>query len=101
MTFLNRGFTARENSGVADFKRGTFAGIIEKIPYLVDLGITVVELLPIHQFDPQENNYWGYMTLNLWVSISTFQINPVPTINFYPKLRPAQGLLRRRNPPVR
>lgn len=60
-----KGFTARANSGVADVKRGTFAGLIEKIPYLADLGITVVELLPIHQFDPQENNYWGYMTLNL------------------------------------
>jgi glycogen operon protein len=62
---IPRGFTKRPNSGVTDFKQGTFAGLIEKIPYLVDLGITVVELLPVHQFDPQENNYWGYMTLNL------------------------------------
>ena len=47
-------------------KRGTFAGLIEKIPYLVDLGVTAVELLPIHQFDPQEGSYWGYMTLNFF-----------------------------------
>ena len=39
---------------------------IEKIPYLKDLGVTVVELMPIQQFDPQEGNYWGYMTLNFF-----------------------------------
>ena len=61
-----KGFTARANSGVTPGARGTFAGVIEKIPYLQELGITVVELLPIHQFDPQEGNYWGYMTLNFF-----------------------------------
>jgi isoamylase len=61
-----KGFTARPNSGVSPEKRGTFAGLIDKIPYLKDLGITVVELLPVHQFDPQEGNYWGYMTLNFF-----------------------------------
>lgn len=61
-----KGLTARENSGVAVEKRGTFAGLAEKIPYLLDLGITVVELLPIQQYDPHENNYWGYMTLNFF-----------------------------------
>jgi len=61
-----RGFTARSNSGVSPRKRGTFAGLIEKIPYLKDLGVTVVELLPVHQYDPQEGNYWGYMTLNFF-----------------------------------
>ena len=61
-----KGFTARPNSGVSPEKRGTFAGLIEKIPYLQDLGITAVELLPVHQFDPQEGNYWGYMTLNFF-----------------------------------
>jgi glycogen operon protein len=59
-----KGFTARANSGVPADRRGTFAGLIEKIPYLKELGVTLVELLPIHQFDPQEGNYWGYMTLN-------------------------------------
>jgi len=61
-----RGFTARANSGVTPAKRGTFAGLTEKIPYLKDLGVTVVELLPVHQFDPQEGNYWGYMTLHFF-----------------------------------
>ncbi len=45
------GFTRHPNSGVSDKKRGTFAGLIEKIPYLLQLGITAVELLPIHYFD--------------------------------------------------
>jgi len=61
-----KGFTARPNSGVSPQKRGTFAGLAEKIPYLQDLGVTAVELLPVFQFDPQENNYWGYMTLNFF-----------------------------------
>lgn len=60
-----RGFTQHPNSGVDGHKRGTYAGLIEKIPYLQDLGITAVELLPVFQFDPQEappglSNYWGY-----------------------------------------
>ena len=58
-------FTAHPNSGVAANRRGTYAGLIEKIPYLQQLGVTAVELLPIFQFDPQEApdglvNYWGY-----------------------------------------
>jgi glycogen operon protein len=61
-----KGFTARENSGVAEERRGTFRGVIDKIDHLRDLGVTVVELLPVHQFDPQEGNYWGYMTMNFF-----------------------------------
>jgi isoamylase len=61
-----RGFTKRPNSGVAPERRGTFAGVIDKIPYLRELGVTAVELLPVHQFDPQERNYWGYMTLGFF-----------------------------------
>lgn len=61
-----RGFTRRANSGVAPERRGTFAGVIDKIPYLLDLGVTAVELLPVFQRDPQENNYWGYMPLNFF-----------------------------------
>ena len=61
-----KGFTARANSGVGPERRGTFLGLIDKLPYLRELGITIVELLPIHQFDPQEGNYWGYMTLNFF-----------------------------------
>jgi isoamylase len=61
-----KGFTARANSGVAPENRGTFAGLTEKIPYLKELGITAVELMPVHQCDPQEGSYWGYMTLNFF-----------------------------------
>ncbi len=61
-----KGFTARANSGVSPAKRGTFGGLVEKIPYLKELGVTVIELLPVHQFDPQEGSYWGYMTLHFF-----------------------------------
>jgi glycogen operon protein len=64
------GFTRHPSSGVAD--PGTFRAIVEKIPYLQDLGITHVELLPIMAFDEQDvppgvaarglRNYWGYAT---------------------------------------
>lgn len=60
-----RGFTCHPGSGVAPEKRGTYAGLVEKIPYLQALGITAVELLPVFQFDAQDappgrTNYWGY-----------------------------------------
>lgn len=61
-----RGFTRRANSGVEPEHRGTFLGVIEKIPYLKELGITAVELLPVMQHDPAESNYWGYMPLNFF-----------------------------------
>jgi glycogen operon protein len=61
------GFTRNPNSGVAAWKRGTYAGFVEKIPYLVDLGIKAVELMPVQQFDaeasPTGTNYWGYQPL--------------------------------------
>ena len=46
-----KGFTGHSNSGVRPSRAGTYAGLIEKIPYLKDLGITVVELMPIFQRD--------------------------------------------------
>jgi len=61
-----RGYTRRPESGVPAEQRGTFAGITAKVPYLKWLGVTAVELLPVHQFDPQEGNYWGYMTLGFF-----------------------------------
>ncbi len=61
-----RGFTKRSNSGVSAGKRGTFAGVIEKIPYLKELGVTVVELMPVFQYDPDEGDYWGYMPLSFF-----------------------------------
>lgn len=59
------GFTKHKNSRVAKKERGTYSGLVKKIPYLKELGITAVELLPVFQFDPQEAppglcNYWGY-----------------------------------------
>ena len=48
-----KGFTAHPSSGVDATRRGTYAGFIERIPYLVDLGITAVELLPVFAFDAQ------------------------------------------------
>ena len=61
-----RGFTKNSNSGVDPSRAGSYAGLVEKIPYLKDLGITVVELMPIFQRDPQEGDYWGYMPLNFF-----------------------------------
>jgi len=66
-----RGFTCHPSSGVAEEKLGTYAGIIEKIPYLQRLGITAVELLPVFQFDPQDCpsglvNYWGYAPVSFF-----------------------------------
>ncbi len=65
------GFTRHPNSGIAESKRGTYAGLIEKIPYLVDLGITAVELLPIFQFDDRmpahgRKDYWGYNPISFF-----------------------------------
>lgn len=66
-----RGFTRHTSSGLAPEKRGTYAGLIEKIPYLQDLGITAVELLPVYQFDPTTaapglTNYWGYQPISFF-----------------------------------
>jgi isoamylase len=61
-----KGFTRRHNSKVSAEKRGTYSGIVEKIPYLKELGVTVVELLPVFQHDPQEGNYWGYLPLSFF-----------------------------------
>jgi isoamylase len=61
-----RGFTMNSNSEVDSQNRGTFAGVIEKIPYLQELGITAVELMPVFEFDDTEPNYWGYMPISFF-----------------------------------
>lgn len=66
-----KGFTRHPSSGVSEKIRGTFRGLIEKIPYLQDLGISAVELLPVFQFDPQDCppnrvNYWGYAPVSFF-----------------------------------
>jgi glycogen operon protein len=68
-----RGFTRHPSSAVPPDKRGTYAGLIEKIPYLQDLGVTAVELLPVFQFDPQDApagrvNYWGYQPVSFFAA---------------------------------
>lgn len=77
-----RGFTKDSSSKTAH--PGTFKGIIEKIPYLNELGVTAVELLPIQEFDEEENtflnpktqerlyNYWGYSPLNFFAPMQRY-----------------------------
>jgi glycogen operon protein len=66
-----KGFSRHPNSGVSENLRGTYAGLIEKIPYLQQLGITAVELMPVFQFDAQDApqgrvNYWGYAPVSFF-----------------------------------
>jgi glycogen operon protein len=61
-----RGFTNHPTSGVSSAKRGTFAGLVDKIPYLKDLGVNALELLPVSFYDRTEPNYWGYQPLNFF-----------------------------------
>ena len=80
-----RGFTQSDNSGVKN--PGTFKGIIEKIPYFKELGITAVELLPVFEFDEKETvgmspngnplkNFWGYSTIGFFAPDSSYCVNP-------------------------
>jgi glycogen operon protein len=78
-----RGFTRDPSSGVSEKTRGTFAGLIEKIPYLQQLGITAVELLPIFQFDAQDAppglvNYWGYAPVSFFAPHRAYSSCPGP-----------------------
>jgi len=85
-----RGFTQSLNSGITGEARGTFAGMIEKLPYLVDLGITAVELLPVFEFDAQDCppglvNYWGYAPVSFFAphhGYSSRQDPPGPVEEF-------------------
>jgi glycogen operon protein len=66
-----RGFTRHPSAGVPENTRGTYAGLIEKIPYLNELGVTAVELLPVFQYDSQDCppglvNYWGYAPVSFF-----------------------------------
>ena len=79
-----RGFTKSPSSKVAH--PGTFSGIIEKIPYLKELGVTAVELLPVFDFDEKDvlrvvdgkplTNYWGYSTIGFFAPQSAYCVNP-------------------------
>jgi isoamylase len=72
-----RGFTCHPSSGVSELRRGTYAGLTEKITYLQELGITAIELLPIFQFDAQDAppglvNYWGYAPVSFFAPHQTY-----------------------------
>jgi glycogen operon protein len=78
-----RGFTRHPSSGVGEQTRGTYAGLIEKIPYLRDLGVTAVELQPVFQFDAQDCprgkvNYWGYAPVSLFAPHQAYSSRPGP-----------------------
>ncbi|MBK9489695.1 MAG: glycogen debranching protein GlgX [Haliscomenobacter sp.] len=77
------GFTKDPSSGLPEEMRGTYRGLIEKIPYLKSLGITAVELLPIQQFDPYDApqgrlNYWGYSPISFFAPHNGYAINQDP-----------------------
>ena len=74
-----RGFTRNSNAGVSKEVRGSFRGVVEKIPYLKELGITAVELMPVHQYDPQAGDYWGYMPLNFFSPHKSYAADQVPS----------------------
>jgi isoamylase len=83
-----RGFTRHPSSGVGEKTRGTYAGLIEKIPYLQELGITAVELLPVHHFDtldcpPGKINYWGYAPIAYFAPHQAYssQRDPLGPVN--------------------
>ena len=78
-----RGFTRHPSSEVGEKTRGTFAGLIEKIPYLCQLGITAVELLPVFQFDAQDCppgkvNYWGYAPVSFFAPHQAYSARQDP-----------------------
>jgi isoamylase len=74
-----RGFTARSNSGVPHELRGSFSGVAEKIPYLVDLGVTAVELLPVYAFIPGIcGDYWGYMPISFFAPHPAYSTASAP-----------------------
>ena len=77
------GFTKSESSGIDKDKRGTYSGVIEKIPYLKSLGINAVELLPVYAFDEQDSprgksNYWGYSPLNFFAIHNSYSVDKDP-----------------------
>jgi glycogen operon protein len=78
------GFTRHPNAGLEPALRGTYAGLIEKIPYLKTLGINAVELLPVQQFDeqdciPPKKNYWGYSPLAFFAPHNAYAARRDPT----------------------
>lgn len=83
-----RGFTRHPSSGVA--APGSFAGLVEKIPYLKDLGVTAVELMPVTEFEENDNprvnpftgevlkNFWGYHPVSFFAPKAAYASDPAP-----------------------
>ncbi|MEM9065363.1 MAG: isoamylase [Planctomycetota bacterium] len=74
-----RGFTAHPSSGLSRETRGTYLGLIEKIPYLRDLGVTAVELMPVFQYDSSDGNYWGYSPVGFFAPHAQYGSGASPT----------------------
>lgn len=77
------GFSKRADSGVSAEQRGTFLGLIEKLPHLRDLGVTSIELLPVYAFDPADApegrvNWWGYSPLNWFTPYHNYVVGDDP-----------------------
>jgi glycogen operon protein len=83
-----RGFTRHPSAGVK--YPGTFLGVVEKIPYLQELGVTAVELLPVCEFEEHDNphrhphtgeplkNFWGYHPISLFAPKASYAVNTMP-----------------------
>jgi glycogen operon protein len=74
-----RGFTRHTSSSIKAADQGTFRGVIHRIPYLQQLGVTAVELQPVFQYDPDEGNYWGYMPLNFFAVHGVYAASHQPS----------------------
>jgi len=81
-----RPFTAHPNSGAGPRRQGTFLGFMEKIPHLVEMGVTAVEILPVFEYDelefqrspnPRDHmvNIWGYSHINFFAPMARFAAN--------------------------
>lgn len=100
-----RGFTKHPSSGVRE--PGTFDGLVEKIPYLKDLGITAVELLPVHEFDASEgnfvnpetgkkvSNFWGYSSIGFFAPHRLFYTEGWERMKYLTGFRDAVKALHR------
>uniref|UniRef100_A0A7S3UH22 isoamylase n=1 Tax=Picocystis salinarum TaxID=88271 RepID=A0A7S3UH22_9CHLO len=87
-----RGFTASPTSGIPEDRRGTYLGVVDKIPHLVEMGITAVELLPVFEYDEMEFkrrpnprdhmvNTWGYSHISFFAPMSRYASTSTPAVN--------------------
>jgi isoamylase len=76
-----RGFTKNPNSGVSSDHAGTYLGVIDKIPYLQQLGVTAVELMPVFCFDPVSGGSWGYMPISVFCPHPAYATAPEQAVD--------------------